>query len=159
METRFASNMLGAEVSMEDLLQCKVRPPSSLYHQTSNISRTKSLNLNVSPIILQLSLSNPLRPGENEDVVGAAPTGDDPTSSERTTILLPTKVRLILEVWGYIEIKVPSSWQKCRHCMVVPEVVNIQKCSVTICIGCQTDNCSQFFQWRKIRKKITIFLF
>ena len=34
---------------------------------------------------------------ENEDVVGAAPTGDAPTTSEGSTILLPTKVRLILE--------------------------------------------------------------
>ena len=34
---------------------------------------------------------------ENEDVVGAAPTGDAPTKSEWSTILLPTQVRLILE--------------------------------------------------------------
>ena len=32
---------------------------------------------------------------ENEDVVGAAPTGDAPTTSEWSTIVLPTKVRLI----------------------------------------------------------------
>ena len=31
-------------------------------------------------------------------VVGAAPTGDAPTTSELSTILLPAKVRLILEV-------------------------------------------------------------
>ena len=37
---------------------------------------------------------------ENEDVVGAAPTGPAPTTSELSTILLPTKVRLILEVYG-----------------------------------------------------------
>ena len=36
---------------------------------------------------------------ENEDVVGAAPTGDAPTISEWSTMLLPTKVRLILETW------------------------------------------------------------
>ena len=35
---------------------------------------------------------------ENEDVVGAAPTGDAPTTSEWSAILLPTNVRLILEV-------------------------------------------------------------
>ena len=35
---------------------------------------------------------------ENEDVVGAAPTGDAPTTSEWSTIVLPTKVRFILEV-------------------------------------------------------------
>ena len=39
---------------------------------------------------------------ENEDVVGAAPTGDAPTTSEWLTILLPTAVRLILEVLRYI---------------------------------------------------------
>ena len=39
---------------------------------------------------------------DNEDVVGAAPTGDAPTTSEWSTILLPTKVRLILEVLRYM---------------------------------------------------------
>ena len=38
---------------------------------------------------------------ENEDVVWAAPTGGAPTTSELSTILLPTKVRLILEVLRY----------------------------------------------------------
>ena len=38
---------------------------------------------------------------ENEDVVGAAPTGDAPTTSEWSTIWLPTQVRLILETWRY----------------------------------------------------------
>ena len=37
-----------------------------------------------------------------EDVVGAAPTGDAPTTYEWSTILLLTKVRLILEDWRYI---------------------------------------------------------
>ena len=40
---------------------------------------------------------------KNEDAVGAAPTGDAPTTSEWSTILLPTKVRFILEVWRYIK--------------------------------------------------------
>ena len=39
---------------------------------------------------------------ENEDVVGAAPTGDAPTTSELSTILLPNKVRLILEVISHL---------------------------------------------------------
>ena len=38
---------------------------------------------------------------ENEDVVGAAPTGDAPTTSEWSTILLPTKVCLISEILQY----------------------------------------------------------
>ena len=33
------------------------------YHQTSNISRTKSRNLNVYRLVLQLSFPNPLKPG------------------------------------------------------------------------------------------------
>ena len=40
---------------------------------------------------------------DNEDVVGAAPTGDAPATSELSTILLPTKVRLILETWRYFQ--------------------------------------------------------
>ena len=36
---------------------------------------------------------------KNEDVDEAAPTGDAPTTSEWSKILLTTKVRLILEVW------------------------------------------------------------
>ena len=35
------------------------------YRQISNISHTKSQNLNVSCLVLQLSLSNPLKPGVN----------------------------------------------------------------------------------------------
>ena len=40
---------------------------------------------------------------ENEDVVGAAPTGDAPTTSEWSTILLFTKVRLLCET-AYVNI-------------------------------------------------------
>ena len=40
---------------------------------------------------------------ENEDVVGAAPTSDAPTTSEWSRILLPTKVRLMLEVLRYLQ--------------------------------------------------------
>ena len=36
---------------------------SSKYHQTSNISHTESQHLNVSCLILQLPLPNPLKPG------------------------------------------------------------------------------------------------
>ena len=36
-----------------------------------------------------------------EDADGAAPTGDAPTTSEWSTILLPTKVRPILEGFFY----------------------------------------------------------
>ena len=73
-----------------------------MYHQISNISCTKSKLLNVPHLVLQLSLPKPLQPCvkvENEDVVGTAPTGDAPTTSEWSAILLPTVVWLILEVW------------------------------------------------------------
>ena len=53
-------------------------------------------------MLLILSQRNLLKPGvksEIEDVVGAAPTGYAPTTSEWSTILLPTKVKLILEIW------------------------------------------------------------
>ena len=73
-----------------------------IYLQSSNIRCSKSPNLNASHLVLQLSLPCPLKPGvKNEDVVGARPTVDAPTTSERSIILLPTKVWLILEVWQY----------------------------------------------------------
>ena len=63
------------------------------YHQIYNITRTKSKNLNVSRLVLQSLLLNPLKPGvKNEDVIGAAPTADAPTTSGWSTILVPTKV-------------------------------------------------------------------
>ena len=39
---------------------------------------------------------------KNEDVVWAAPTGDAPTASEWSTILLPTQVRIIFDVLRYL---------------------------------------------------------
>ena len=75
------------------------------FRQTSNIKRTKSKYLNVSRLILHKSLPNPLKPGgyvEKEYVVGAAPTGDVSTTFEWSTIVLPSKVCLMLEVWRYM---------------------------------------------------------
>ena len=46
------------------------------------------------------------------DVVGAAPTGDTPTTFEWSTMLLPTKVRIILEVWRYVLSNVSVSISK-----------------------------------------------
>ena len=53
-------------------LGCSLYP--ILYHKTFSISRTKSQNLNVSCLLLQCSLLNPLKPG----------------------VKLPTKVRIII---------------------------------------------------------------
>ena len=112
----------------------------NIYHKISNIRRTKSPNLNVSPLDLQLSLPNPMRPGvevENEDVVGAAPTGDASTTSEWSTILLPTKVHLILETWHYIcynfkkgdcfrENNNASEWQVGERKILISHVIYLQ---------------------------------
>ena len=83
-----------------------------IYRQISNISRAKSQNLNVSRLVLQLSVVESIEARcqvANEDAVGAAPAGDALTKSEWSKILMPTKVRLILEVsdryvWIYIYI-------------------------------------------------------
>ena len=64
------------------------------YRKISNIRCTKSRNLNDSRLALPVSGQSIEARGyvENEDVVGAAPTGDAPTTSEWSTIILPTKV-------------------------------------------------------------------
>ena len=69
----------------------------AIYRIIPNISRTESPNLNDARIVLHLPLFNPLKPGVKSRiyVVGAAPT-----TSEWSTILFPTRVPLILEVWG-----------------------------------------------------------
>ena len=78
----------------------------STCRQTSKISGIKSQNVDVSRFVLQLSLPNPLKPGVKSrmklNVVGAAPTGDAPIISQWSTILLSTKVWLILEMEGYV---------------------------------------------------------
>ena len=51
---------------------------------------------------------------ENEDVDGAAPTGDAPTTSEWATILLPTKVRLILQTWRVTSFELPWQAASCK---------------------------------------------
>ena len=45
------------------ILEWKPESIITRYRQTSNISRTKSQTLNVSCLVLQLSLPNPLKPG------------------------------------------------------------------------------------------------
>ena len=63
------------------------------YCQISNISFTKCQNFNVSGLFFVQSIEARCQV-EHEDVVGAAQTGDAPTTSEWPTILLPTKVPL-----------------------------------------------------------------
>ena len=85
------------------------------YCQACNIRRTNAQNSNVSRLVLQLSLCNVLYPGvENEDVVGAAPTGSAPSKSEWLKILLSTKVWFISELWGYIKMY-RCNWHVPKH--------------------------------------------
>ena len=79
------------------MIEAGCRLKKYVYRQVSNIRRTKSQHLKDSRTVFAESLEARYWV-ENEDVVGAAPTGDAPTTSEWSTILLPTKVRLILEV-------------------------------------------------------------
>ena len=72
----------------------------SVYHQTSNkrhqIPKLKCFLVHFAVYFAQ---STEARCSvENEDAVGTAPAGDAPTASEWSTILMPTKVSLILEV-------------------------------------------------------------
>ena len=56
-----------------------------VFRQVSNISRTESQNLNCFSSRLADVFAQYIK-AENEDVVGAAPTGDAPTTSEWSTI-------------------------------------------------------------------------
>ena len=81
--------------------------PCDKYRQTSNISSTKSHKFKCfsSRFVVVFAQTIEGRCSvENEDVVGAAPTGDALTTSEWSTILLPTKVWLILEFLRYISL-------------------------------------------------------
>ena len=77
------------------------------YHKFSNTRRIKSTKLKcVSSRLAVISVQyiETRCSVDNEDVIGAAPTGDALSTSEWSTILLPTKVRLILKIWGSISI-------------------------------------------------------
>ena len=78
----------------------KLSHPTETYHQISNISCTKSQNLNVSRLVLELSLPNPSKPGVKSRMKMLLEHRQHaPTTSEWSRILLPAKVQLILEVW------------------------------------------------------------
>ena len=55
--------MRSASMYVVDVPGSSLHQLTHRYHQTSHISHTKSLNLNISLLILQMSLSNPLKPG------------------------------------------------------------------------------------------------
>ena len=80
-----------------------VRTTSSLfYRQISNISKhqiSKLICLSSGLGVVSVQSIEARCQVENEDVVGAVPTGVAPTTSEWSAILLPAKMRLKLEVW------------------------------------------------------------
>ena len=69
---------------------------------------------------------------ENEDVVGAAPVGDAPTTSEWWTILLSTKVRLIIELMVDWSMKMNVT-----HMVLLSGwsfIISIYRASTTLCL-------------------------
>ena len=72
---------------------------SNLYYKPHQIPKLKCCSSHLSVVFAQ---SIEARCSvENKDVVGAAPTDDAPTTSDWSTILLPIKVQLILNVWEF----------------------------------------------------------
>ena len=72
--------------------------PSIIYYKTHPIPKHKCFSSRLAVVFAQ---SVDVRcKVENEDLVGAAPTGDATTTYEWPTMLLPTKVRLILDIYG-----------------------------------------------------------
>ena len=72
------------------------------YRQISNVRRAKSPCFSSRFAVVFLQYIETRGKVENDDVTGAAPTGDAPTTSEWSQILLLTKARRKLEVWRYI---------------------------------------------------------
>ena len=85
-----------------------------------NINRTCYHTLNVSHLVLQLSLSQKIY--WIVKLVGAAPTGDATTTSEWPAILLPTKVRLYQRFGGILYITCQLQGEKVRGVLVVNPV-------------------------------------
>ena len=89
-------------------IQPRAKKMGHLYRQISNISRSKSQNLNTKcflsslAIVFTQSIEARCQVG-NEGLVGAAPTGDAPATSEWSTLILTSELPLILEFWRYVE--------------------------------------------------------
>ena len=75
------------------MVTTRMTSPILKYCQTCNISYTKSQNLKCFwshlAVVFAQSRLKPVVKSRMEDLVGAAPTGDAPTTSEWSTILLP----------------------------------------------------------------------
>ena len=75
---------------------------SNLWYKVHQIPKLKYLSCRPAVVFVQCIEARCWV--KNEDVVGAASTGDAPTTSEWSTILLPTKVCLILDVWQCVSV-------------------------------------------------------
>ena len=76
----------------------------NIYYKMHQIPKLKCFSSHLAIIFAQSIEARCLV--ENEDVVGAAPTGDALNTSEWSTNWLPTKVWLILEVLQYVMVEV-----------------------------------------------------
>ena len=77
---------------------------------------------------------------ENEDVVGAAPAGDAPTTSEWSTILLPTNVRFILEVWRKLKLHATTCYISIVYYDIHFPMVHLITSSTNELCYCQNDH-------------------
>ena len=83
--------------------------PSNLSYKTQQIPKLQCFSSRVADVYAQSIEANFLV--DNEDVVGALPIGDAPTTSEWSRVLLPNKVPIILEVCRYVFIVHESNVQ------------------------------------------------
>ena len=75
-------------------MYCTRQLPSNIWYKLHQIPKLKCFSSRLAVVFAQSIEARCWV--ENKDVVGAAPTGDTPTTSEWSTILLPTMVQLIL---------------------------------------------------------------
>ena len=88
-----------AQFGESSILAIWIKLTSNILYKTHPIAKFKCFSFRLAVVFAKSSEARCYV--ENEDLVGAAPTGDAPTTSEWSTILLPTKVRLILETLRY----------------------------------------------------------
>ena len=74
--------------------------PSNLRYKSHQIQKVKCFSYRLAVVFAQSIEAR--RSVENDDVVGAATTGDAPTTSDWSTILVAIRMRLILEVYGIV---------------------------------------------------------
>ena len=116
--TTFCSVMIYASRIYVVQGRFEIKLPSTLWYKTHQIPNFKSL---LSRLAVFFVHSIEARYWiENEDGVGAAPTGDAPTTSEWSTIFLPNRVRHVLEVLRYASCS--KCWKRniCVKCFQIP---------------------------------------